>query len=160
MKPGVPAVLEAIAELLDVQSDPQARTAYDADALLRAASLLRAVAAGFDGAVAWRVQELQAWRSLFAEAAPAVDDRRLSAALAEAAASATAATGVTIEAAPADALRVSVLDARLDTLRALADELLAWSEAAGTPVAEAIGRAVWDGLREGTVRRQVAGSRF
>ena len=145
----MPAVLEAVAALLDAASDPQARSAYDADALARAASLLRAAADAFDGAVAWRVEELRQWQALFAQAAPAVDDRALSAALSGAAA-----------APSADALRVSALDARLDGVRALAGELLAWTERADTPVAEAIGHAVWQALREGTERRRVAGARF
>jgi hypothetical protein len=175
VRPDVPAVLEAIAALLDAQSDPQARSAYDADALLRAASLLRAVAEAFDGAVAWRVAELQAWRALFAQAAPAVADRALSAALATAAAAPTPAGAsgdaaqapieaprapTAIDALPAEALRVSALDARLDALRELAGELLAWTETADTPVAEAIGHAVWDALRASTERRRVAGARF
>ena len=177
MKPDVPEVLRAIAALLDAQSDPQARSAYDADSLGRAAGLLRIVADGFDDAVAWRVEELRAWCELFAEAAPAVGDPALSAALASAAAgsagepastaptddpsrAARASAPPSIDALPADALRVSALDGRLDALHALADELLAWSEGAGTPAAEAIGRAVWDALRRGTERRRVTGARF
>lgn len=182
MKPDVPEVLRAIAALLDAQSDPQACSAYDADSLGRAAGLLRIVADGFDDAVAWRVEELRAWCVLFAEAAPAVGDPALSAALASAAAGSAAAGAAgepasaaptgdpsraarasapqSIDALPAGALRVSALDVRLDALRALADELLAWSEGAGTPAAEAIGRAVWDALRRGTERRRVTGARF
>ena len=129
---------------------------YAGAQLQRGLMLLQAAMDELDGAAAWRWQEVQALRTLLTQALPAVDEPALHQALSHALDSAAQANA---DAAP-DALKLSVLDARLAVLRQWLVRLHQWSEQATTPEAAQINAAIWTELRRSTERRRLSISRF
>jgi len=148
MKPDVAPYLDELVRSLAQEVAPALPTSWEQSAVLRHSLLLQAVRHEFDGAAAWRAEENQALRVLFADARPVVADTGLRARLDDAAASAQT------------SLRVSELDAANRLLRAVLVALHEHLESLDTPAAQALLRRVWQELRDSTVRRRGVLDRF
>lgn len=151
MKPEVSTVLAAVSGLISREVAPALGDTYLSEQLLRSAALLGAVGEEFDRAAARRVQENQALRRIFGQAAALVRPREpdLATALAGAA-----------DGSDLDDLRVSRLDADNHHLRALLIRLQAWAESEPTPAAQVLLAAIWTELRDSTERRMLSMSRL
>lgn len=169
MKPSVTAVLAAVSGLIVREVSPALGDTYLSEQLQRSAALLGAAGEEFDRAAARRVQENQALRLIFRQAAPLVasagggheserpaecatgreSGHELARALAEAA-----------NGSDLDDLRISRLDVDNHRLRALLIRLQAWAEAAEpTPASAALQAVIWTELRASTERRALSISR-
>ena len=144
MKPDVPLALQKLAGSLLVEVAP----AVGADYLQRntgvSAIMLQMASEEWERAAARRVEENEALRALFRDAAAAVADAQLGRRLAEAAGTRDA------------DLRVSALEAANAALRALLVELHAHVETLAGPAARRVEDAIWAELRRSTERRAMA----
>ncbi len=151
MKPDVTTVLAAVSGLIVREVAPALGDTYLSEQLQRSAALLGAAGEEFDRAAARRVQENQAMRRIFRQAAVLSADREDDLATALAA----AARGSDLE-----DLRVSRLDADNHRLRSLLIRLHAWAESEQTPAARDLLAVIWTELRESTERRILSMSRI
>ena len=144
MKPDVPLALQKLAGSLLLEVAP----AVGADYLQRntgvSAIMLQMAAEEWERAASRRVEENEALRALFRDAAAAVADAQLGRRLADAAATRDA------------DLRVSALEAANAALRALLVELHAHVETLAGPAARRVEDAIWAELRRSTERRAMA----
>jgi FKBP-type peptidyl-prolyl cis-trans isomerase (trigger factor) len=141
MKPDVDLTLQLIAASLITEIGPQISDDYTQRNSMLTAMLLQTAAEEWDRAAARRVDENSVLRQLFAEVAPEIGDRDLSARL-------EAASGEEEE-----SLRISDLNRSNDRLRALLIELHAHLEEIDTEAARRIEAAIWQELRVSTERR-------
>lgn len=144
MKPDVPVALQKLAGTLLLEVAPAVGVDYLQRNTGIAAIMLQLASEEWERAAARRVEENQALRALFREAAPAVGAGALRERLEEAA-----------RGADAD-LRISALDAANASLRALLIELHARVEELATPEARRLDDAIWAELRRSTERRAVS----
>jgi hypothetical protein len=144
MKPDPAQVLETVGFGLIAEVAPHVRSAYVQSALAIQAALLLAAREEFDRAAAWRVEENQAMRALFADAVDVVGDDRLRQRLRDAAA--------TVDAS----LLVPDLDRANRSLRGLLVELHAHVEGVPGAAAKHLEAAIWRELRLSTERRRLS----
>lgn len=141
MKPDVPVVLAAFAEILQGELSVQLGGSYAGQQVLRGASLMPSFAIEFDRAAARRVEENKALRALFELAAPQVDEPELKQALRQAA-----------ESQDSD-LRITALQQGNDLLRALLIRLQGWAENGEPGRTQPVLDAIWLELKRSTERR-------
>ena len=144
MKPEASHALERLMQSLLTEIAPAVQIPYRAASVSIQAMMLLAVREELDRAAARRVEENQALRALFADAAPTVTDAALRGRLGAAAASADA------------SLRVPELEAANRALRALLIELHAHVESLAGPEARRIEAAIWRELAASTERRKLS----
>jgi hypothetical protein len=144
MKPEVDFVLRSMAETLLAEVAPAVGDGYVRRNVEAIAGLMAAAAEEYDRAAHVRVEENEALRQIFRDAAPSVIDAGLRARLETAAAERDA------------SLRVTDLNAANDRLRALLIELHVLVEARDEEWARRIDRAVWNELRESAKRRAIS----
>ena len=116
MKPDLPVVFEALADVLQGELSAQLMESYAGLQVLRMSSFLPSFGIEYDRAASRRVEENAALRVLFAHAAPQVGDATLKHDLLQASDTKD------------DDLRVSALQHGNDRLRALLVRLHAWAE--------------------------------
>ncbi len=148
MRPQVGRVLQETLVNLATDVLPTIQPAFRQGALGTQLMLLATVAEEFERAAARRVEENQALRVIFASAQALPLDPDLGVRLAEA----------SLREDPD--LRVTVLDAANDELRALLIELHAAVEALDGPVAQEIEEAIWQELALSTERRKISTAPF
>jgi len=144
MKPDVDVTLQLIAASLMTEVAPKISDDYIQRNSMLTAMLLQIAAEEWDRAAARRVEENDAMRRLFAEAAPEIEDRDLRARL-------EAASGEEEE-----SLRISDLNRSNDRLRTLLIELHAHLEEIDSDTARRIEAAIWQELRVSTERRALS----
>ncbi len=143
MKPDIDRFIDVAAMYLMMQLAPSLGSKYDQSNVATLGALLTVMREEFDRASARRVEENRALRSLFAEAAPVVEDPALHAQLGEAAAS------------DDPSLLVSELERTNAALRALLIQLHAHVEQLATPAARRLETAIWAELAKSTERRRL-----
>jgi hypothetical protein len=148
MRPGVDVYLEELGRALAQDFAPKLPTAFEQSALARHAVLLGAVVEEFDRAAARRIEENQALRALFADAAGIIPDPDLRTRLR--AASATGEPSFTVH----------DLDAGNAGLRRLLVELHEQVEQLAGEPAAALEAAICRELVRSTERRRTALNRF
>ena len=143
MKPDVSRFLEVAVAHLMTSTAPALAPGYEQSSLLATGAMLAAVRHEFERAAARRVEENDALRRLFADAAPAVQDGRLRQRLQEAAAGRES------------SLLVSDLESGNAELRGLLIDLHAYIEALDSPEARRTEEAIWRELAASTERRSL-----
>jgi len=147
--PDADKVLQQLSMTLLLEIAPLVPVDYVQRNLQLTAMLLGAAVEEWDRAAQWRVEENAALRALFREAAPVVAEAGLRERLA------ACADG------PADpSVRVSVLSAENDRLRALLIDLHAHLETLETPAARRVEAVVWAELARSTERRRLGMSPY
>jgi hypothetical protein len=144
MKPEVDYVLRSMMQTLLTEVAPAVGDGYVRRNVEVIAGLMAAAAEEYDRAAHVRVEENEAVRQIFRDAAPSVLDAGLRGRL---------------EAAAAERdtnLRVSDLNAANDRLRALLIELHVLVETRDEGWARRINRAIWNELRESAKRRAIS----
>ncbi|MGV8996795.1 MAG: hypothetical protein ACOH12_07615 [Parvibaculaceae bacterium] len=143
MKPEVTNVMQGYVGTLFGSILPNLNSEYSmGDTSLMALSFMM-MAQEFDRAADIRLQENEDMRALFAHAADVVDNEKLSAALRAAGAGTDA------------SLRVHVLNAANDELKAVLIELHAYVEASSAHWAPELEMRIWSVLCAGTERRKL-----
>lgn len=164
MTPDPQSLLMRVAELLASELDPASLKSYGQQQLFRAGGLLQVVADEFDRAVAWRVEENTALRSLFlAASARLADEGQTNGGQTNEGQAGAALAARLREAADSqdNDLRVSALDAANQSLRALLVELQAYCESgAQKNDLRDLDDNIWLELRRGTERRKTPLDRF
>jgi hypothetical protein len=148
MKPDVDLTLQLIAASLMTEMAPKIADDYTQRNGMLTAMLLQIAAEEWDRAAARRVEENDAMRQLFAEAAAEVRDPDLRARL------------ETASRADEESLRIADLDRSNATLRALLIELHAHLEEIDSEAARRIESEIWRELRISTERRAVSVAPF
>lgn len=143
MKPDVSRFLEVVVGYLMTKTAPALDTGYDQSTLMVGGVLLLAVRHEFERAAARRVEENDALRRLFADAAPTVQDIELRKRLEEAAAGQDA------------SLLIANLERGNTDLRGLLIDLHAHIEALDSPQARHIEDGIWQELSASTERRSL-----
>lgn len=148
MKPDLSTVLALLAERIEQDALPALGESYAGAQLQRGLPLLATVAEELNRAAAWRVEEIEALRTLFRQAAHLLPEPALAASLQQAAD------------APVTDLHLNALDARLHGLRSQLITLQVWTESNTHAAAATLNAAVWHELRLSTERRRTRLDRF
>lgn len=144
MKPDVDRLLEVAAAHLLMKTAPEIAGMYEKSNAMSLAALLMVAREENDRAVARRVEENAALRSLFADAEGAVEDPELRTRLSNAVESRD------------ESLLVSDLESQNGVLRGLLIELHAYVEELDSPAGRRIEATIWRELAASTERRKLS----
>jgi hypothetical protein len=148
MKPNENLVLADFAARFATQIAPQVQPAYLSSAIAMSGGILGMIAEDWDRAASRRVEENRAIRGLFRQAAGLNLDAGLAARLAE------------LAKGDDDDLRLSVLEAGNEVLRAALIELHAAVEVMDDAAARTLNDAIWAELSASTLRRKLSAGSF
>jgi hypothetical protein len=148
MRPSVDCYLDELKRALSQDFAPRLPTSFEQSGLVRHAILIGIVAEEFDRAASRRIEENQALRSLFADAAGVLPDSALRSRLLEA-----CETGER-------SFKVRDLDASNCNLRGLLIELHEQVEQLAGEPAKSLENAIWRELVRSTERRRTSFNRF